>query len=115
MDKVTSKDILERTGLPFMDDLLTRKNLRWTRHLMRMSPDRLQKKVLYSQLSSDHRNRGRPRILFKDSIEINLKLGDIHTDSRISLSQQRDCLHNFALYCCCGKLASRLDIRDHSN
>ena len=56
MDKVTNKEILERTGLPSMEDLLIRKNVRWTGHLMRMSPDRLPKQVLYSQLSSGHRN-----------------------------------------------------------
>ena len=55
MDKVTNKEILERTGLPSMEDLLIRKNLRWTGHLMRMSSDRLPKQVLYSQLSSGHR------------------------------------------------------------
>ena len=51
MDKVTNKDILERTGLPPMEDLLIRKNLRWTGHLIRMSPDRLPKakQILYSQ------------------------------------------------------------------
>ena len=52
MDKVTNKEILERTGLPSMENFLIRKNLRWTRHLMRMSPDRLPKQVLCSQLSS---------------------------------------------------------------
>ena len=36
-----NKEILERTGLPSMDGLLIRKNLRWTGHLMSMSPDRL--------------------------------------------------------------------------
>ena len=43
MDKVTNKEIHERTGLPSMEDLLVRKNFRWTGHLMRMSPDRLSK------------------------------------------------------------------------
>ena len=41
MKKVTNKDILERTGLPSMEDLLIRKNLRWTGHLMRMTPGRI--------------------------------------------------------------------------
>ena len=89
MDKVTNKEILERTGLPSMEDLLIRKNLRWTGHLMRMSPDRLPKQVLYSQLSSDQRKRGRPRLRFKDTIKRNLKLRDIKIDSWTSLSQQR--------------------------
>ena len=59
MDKVTNKETLEQTGLPSMEDRLIKKNLRWTGHLMRMSLDRLQKQVLYSQLSSGHRKRGR--------------------------------------------------------
>ena len=90
MDKVTNKEILERTGLPSMEGLLIRKNLRWTGHLMRMSPDRLPKQVLYSQLSSGHRKRGRPRLRFKDTIKRNLKLRGIKIDSWTSLSQQRD-------------------------
>ena len=74
IDKVTNKEILERTGLLSMEDLLIRKNLRWTGHLMRMSPDRLPKQVLYSQLSSGHRKRGCTRLRFKDTIKRNLKL-----------------------------------------
>ncbi|KAK2183689.1 hypothetical protein NP493_300g03037 [Ridgeia piscesae] len=87
MDKVTNTGILERTGLPSMEDLLIRKNLWWTGHLMRMSPDRLPKQVLYSQLSSGHRKRGRPRLWLKVNIKRNLKLRDIKTDSWTSLSQ----------------------------
>ena len=55
MEKVTNKEILERTGLPSMEDFLIRQNLRWTEHLMRISPDRVPKQVLYSQLSSGQR------------------------------------------------------------
>ena len=43
MDKVTNKGKLVCTGLPSMENLLIRKNLKWTGHLMRMSPDRLPK------------------------------------------------------------------------
>ena len=60
MAKVTNKEILERTGLPSMEDLLIRKNLRWTGHLMMMSPDRLPKQVLYSQLSQKKRAPSTP-------------------------------------------------------
>ena len=85
MDKVTNKEILERTGLPYMEDLLITKK---SGHLMKMSPDRLPK--LYSQLSSGHRKRRHLRLRFKDTIKRNLKLSDIKTDSWTSLSQQRD-------------------------
>ncbi|KAK2177401.1 hypothetical protein NP493_599g02033 [Ridgeia piscesae] len=46
MDKVTNKEVFERSGLPSMENLLIRKNLRWTGHLTRMSPDGLQKQIL---------------------------------------------------------------------
>ena len=84
MNKVTNKDILERTGLPSMEDLLFRKNLK------RMSPDRLQKQIIYYKRSSHHRKRGRLRLRFKDTIKRNLKLRDIKTDLWTSLSRQRD-------------------------
>ena len=90
MDKMTNKEKLDRTGLPSMEVLLIRKNLRWTGHLTRMSPERLPKQVFYSQLSSGHRKRGRTRLRFKDTIKRNLKLRDIKIDSWTSLSQQRD-------------------------
>ncbi|KAK2190306.1 hypothetical protein NP493_79g07002 [Ridgeia piscesae] len=90
MDKVTNKDIFERTGLPSMEEPLIRKNLRWTGQLIRISRDRLPKQTLYSQRSSGHINRGRTRLRFKDTIKRNLKLRDIKTDLWTSLSQQRD-------------------------
>ena len=58
------------------------KDLRWTGHLMRMSPDRLPKHVLYCQLYSGHRKRGHPRLRFKDTIKRNLKLRDIKIDKQ---------------------------------
>ena len=86
MDKVTNKEILDRTELPSMEDLLIRKNLRWTGHLISISRDRLPKQVLYSQLSSGHRKRGRPRLRFKDTIKRNLNMRDIKINSWSSLS-----------------------------
>ena len=68
MDKVTNTDIFERTGLPYIEDLLIRKNIRWTGHLMRMSPEMLPMQILYYQLSSSHRKRGGPCLRFKDTI-----------------------------------------------
>ncbi|KAK2168570.1 hypothetical protein NP493_1226g00004 [Ridgeia piscesae] len=77
MDKVSNKDILDRKGLPSMDDLLIRKNVQWTRHLMKMTPDRLAKQILNCFLITERALK-------------NLKLRDIKTDSWTSLSQQRD-------------------------
>ena len=84
---VTNKEILDRTGLPPMKDLLVQKNLRWTGHLMRMPQDRLPRQILFSQLPVGQRKRGRLR--FKDTIKRNLKLRNLESNSCVQLSQQR--------------------------
>ena len=89
-DKVTNKKVHKRAGLPSMEDLLIRKNLRWTGHLLRMPTDRLPRQVLYSQLPDGQRPRGGPRLRYKDTIKRNLKKRDIDTNSWKSLSLQRD-------------------------
>ena len=89
-DKVTNIKVLKRAGLPSMEDLLIRKNLRWTGHILRMPTDRLPRQVLYSQLPDGQRPRGRPRLCYKDTIKRNLKKRDIDTNSWKSLALQRD-------------------------
>ena len=72
-----------------MEDLLIRKNLNWTGHIMRLSAIRLPKQILFSQLASGNRERGRPRLRYKDTIKRNLKQRNIGLDNWISLTLQR--------------------------
>ena len=67
-DGRTKIKVLKRAGLPSMEDLLIRKNLRWIGHLLRMPTDRLPRQILYSQLPDGQRPRGRPRLRYKDTI-----------------------------------------------
>ena len=89
-DKVTNVKIIKRAGLPSMEDLLNRKNIRWTGHLLRMPTDRLPKQVPYSQLPEGQRSCGRPSHRYKDTIKRNLKKRDIDTNSWKYLVLQRD-------------------------
>ena len=89
MDKVSNKEVLDRAGLPSMEDLLIRKNLRWAGHLQRMPSDRLPKQILYSQLPVGLRRRGRPCLRYKDTIKRNLKCREINTKSWTSLTTER--------------------------
>lgn len=89
-DKVTNIEILQRAGLPSMEDILIRKNLRWTGHVLRMTSDRLPKQILYSQLPDGARKRGRPRLRFKDTIKRHLKKRDIPLSKWQSLTKQRN-------------------------
>ena len=87
-DKVTHIKVLKRAGRPSMEDLLIRKNLRWTGHLLRMPTNRLPRQVLYSQTDNDH--VAAHRLRYKDTIKRNLKKRDIDTNSWKSLALQRD-------------------------
>ena len=89
-DKVTSIKVFKRAGLPSMEDLLIRKNLRRTGHFLRMPTDRIPRQFLYLRLPERQRPHVRPRLRYKDTIKRNLKKRDIDTNSWKSLAQQRD-------------------------
>ena len=72
-DKITNVDILNRAGLPSMADILIEKGLRWLGHVHRMGTERLPRQLLYSQLCEGSRNRGRPKLRFKDVMKRNMK------------------------------------------
>ena len=88
-DKVTNKEILGRAGLPSMEELLIRKTLRWTGHIIRMPSERLPKQILFSQLSDGKRGIGRPRLRYKDTIKRNLKQRNIDTKTWKTLATRR--------------------------
>ena len=88
-DKVTNKEVLERANLPSVEDLLIRKNLRWTGHVIRMPSERLPKQVLFSQLPAGERGIGRPRLRYKDTIKRNLKRRQIETKTWTTAAGQR--------------------------
>ena len=88
-DKVTNEEIFKRSGLASMADILIERNLRWTGHVHRMESGRLPRQLLYSQLSRGARNRGRPRLRFKDVVKRNLKCRNISKNTWQSDAEQR--------------------------
>jgi hypothetical protein len=88
-DKITNREVLERANLPSMEDLLIKKNLRWTGHIIRMPSERLPKQVLFSQLPAGERKLGRPRLRYKDTIKRNLKRRQIDIKTWKTIAGQR--------------------------
>ena len=88
-DNVTNKEVLERANLPSMEDLLIRRNLPWTGHVIRMPSERLPKQVLFSQLPAGERGIGRPQLCYKDTIKRNLKRRQIEIKTRTTAAGQR--------------------------
>lgn len=78
-DHIDNVTVLNRACACSIESLLTKQQLRWTGHVLRMSDDRLPKQLLYSELQDGHRNIGAPRKRYKDNLKIHLKNVDILT------------------------------------
>ena len=60
-DHISNIDVLRQANMSSIEAILTAAQLRWTRHVTRMSSDRLPKAVFYGELSSGKRLRGGQR------------------------------------------------------
>ena len=84
-----NSDILEKARLPSMYELLMQKNLGWAGHVARLDNNRLPKEILLSQLSTGSRNRGRPKLSYKDTVKRHLQAKAIDVDSWYTQAQDR--------------------------
>ncbi len=69
--------------------MIIKHQLRWSGHCVRMSNERLPKKVLYSQLSQGHRTRGGQRKRYEDTLMASLQKCGINTASWEELTRDR--------------------------
>ena len=88
-DRVSNDEIYRSSGLAPMTDIPIERNLRWTGHVYRIDAERMPRQLLYSQLSSEAINQGRPRLRFKDVVKGNLKWRDISLDTWQTGAQER--------------------------
>ena len=65
-DHVSNEDVIEKAGSCSMVDLLQQRRLRWLGHVCRMEDGRILKDLLFGQLATGSRPRGRPHLRFKD-------------------------------------------------
>ena len=66
-DKIPYSEVLRRAKVPSMYALLSQRRLRWLGHVHRMENTRIPKSLLYGQLASGSRDRGRPLLWFRDA------------------------------------------------
>ncbi|KAI8506599.1 hypothetical protein Bbelb_160260 [Branchiostoma belcheri] len=76
-DRISNVEVLRRAGMPAMEAMITRSQLRWTGHVIRMPEERLPRDLLYSELREGSRPRGRPRLRYKDTLKRRLGLAGI--------------------------------------
>ena len=83
--------------------ILSQRRLRWLGYVLRMGAERIPKSLLYSELVVGKRNRGRPKLRFKDVCKRDLKSLNITTDNCELLANDRAILRLFV----CKRLLER--------
>lgn len=88
-DKIPNEEILRRTGLLSVDEMLRLRRLKWTGHLSRMSVTRIPHQVAFSELVEGFRLQQKPKKRWKDTIKDDLKLLGIKIHSWRSIAENR--------------------------
>ena len=92
-DHWTNEEVLEKTGMCEVGELVTRSRLRWLGHVVRMGEDRLPPRVLYGELEGKGK-KGRPAGRWKDMIAGDIKRWhcNVHHERRFGMNSPRACV-----------------------
>ena len=72
-EKVPDTEVLTRAGLPSIQTILMKTQLRWAGHVARMPDYRIPKKLFFGELQEGKRSLGAPKKRFKDTLKASLK------------------------------------------
>ena len=86
------------TGVPDIEMIVRKMQLRWAGHVARMSDNRIPKQLLFGELTIGTRTVGRPLLRWKDSLKDTLKQSNISTthwqDTATDRSAWRRSIHD---------------------
>lgn len=89
-DYASNTAVLERANVTSIEAMIMKHRLRWSGHVVRMEDTRLPKKILFSELNTGDRPRGRPLIRFKDQLKKSLKEASIDPNTFIAAASNRN-------------------------
>ena len=87
--RITTSKLLQRLSLSPIDVYVSQRQLRWVGHVMRMSWDRLPRKVISFWIRSK-RPKGCPNLTYGRSPKKSLKKADVDTENWFVLSLDCD-------------------------
>ena len=82
--------VLEKASCPNVESMITAAQLRWAGHLVRMSDNRLPKRLFYGELATGNRPQHKPRKRYKDGLKNILKDMNIDHNTWESTAMNRD-------------------------
>ncbi|KAL6464878.1 hypothetical protein MHYP_G00271950 [Metynnis hypsauchen] len=89
-DRVPHTEILRKSGCISIEATIIQHQLRWLGHVIRMSYNRLPRKVLYGQLDHGQRSAGGQKKRYKDQLKTALKKCNIKPRDLEHLAADRD-------------------------
>ena len=89
IDSVSNTQVLKKAKISGIEAMLMRNQLRWVGHIKRMVDVRLQKRLLYGQLKTGYRKRGRPKLRYSDTVQVSLKATNISLGTWEALVMKR--------------------------
>ena len=95
-DKITNNKILEMAGIQSLYTILRQQRLRWLGHVIRMTDIRIPKMVLFSELASGARKRGKPILLYKDCCKEDLQVIGVSPELLKTVALDIGALRNLA-------------------
>ena len=88
-DMVTNSEILRRTNSVSLESNISKRQLRWLGHVIRMEDSRLPKQLLYGELREGERSVGGQKKRHKDHVKTILRKCEINPDSLETLASNR--------------------------
>lgn len=76
--------ILNRAGIPCMEQLLANRRPRWAGHVAQMHVTRLRKKILHSQLEHGQGRSARPKLKLKGTPKQNMQFKNKTAQDRVT-------------------------------
>ncbi|KAG7305186.1 hypothetical protein JYU34_009222 [Plutella xylostella] len=88
-DKVTNRNVLEKTRCCSITAILKQRRLRWLGHVHRMDSGRLPRQVMLGQIADTKRPVGRPALRFKDCCKRDMHSFGLQTNSWETRAEMR--------------------------
>lgn len=89
-DRRTNISVLQEANIPSITSTIAKHQLRWTGHVIRMSDNRLPKRILYGQLKEGKRTQGGQKKRYKDMIKVHLRKCSFNVNNWEEAALQRD-------------------------
>ena len=80
-EKIRDTSILDKAGIPSIDNILMKTQIRWAGHVVRMPGHRLPRLLLYCQIKEGKHSQGGQKKRYKDKRKISLKAFCIKQDT----------------------------------